>query len=195
MAGLVKAEKRDEALQILKSMTNGVYGHGIVPGVNVYNALVMSRVVSGEWHDALLVYDTMRKLNVTPDKTTMQGLLIACNRIGDRTRTLGLVTELFASKMTMDKHCFDHCLRVIMPKEVRASSLGEVRTKLRTYGTRHSRMKQASTSLGRLLRIAEVEEERQESGRISERDIQERREKAWRDVLEQMLEFAQALQE
>jgi pentatricopeptide repeat protein len=194
MAGLIKAGKREEALQIIQSMTAGEFGDGVVPGLNVYNAMVMSHVVSSEWHDALSVYDTIRQLNITPDKTTLQGLLIACNRIGDRARALDLLTEFLQGNMTMDKICFEHCLKVLIPKEVRASSIGDVRARLRAYGTRHSAFKQSATNLSRSLRLAEIEDDRQESERISELDLQGRRAKAWRDVIKKTIEFSQLVQ-
>ena len=190
MAGLVKAGRRDEALQILESMKAGLFGDRASPGVTAYNALVMSHILSSEWNDALLVYEAMRNLNIAPDKTTLQGLLIACRQIGDISRTQSLLRLLLESNTTMDKQSFDLCLKILMPKQVRASSLEQVRARLRAFGTQNSKFKQASINLGRSLRMAEVEDERQESDRLSKQDLKDRREKAWRDVLERTLELS-----
>lgn len=191
MAGFVKAGKRDEALQILESMKSGAFGDGVVPGVTVYNAVLLSHVAAGEWSEGLAVYDAIRDLGIAPDKTTTQGLLIASSRLGDKPRTLALARELFESSVSMDKQCYEHCLKILLPKQVRANSVAEVRKKLRKYGIENARFKDVSTSLSRSLRIAEVEEERQVTERLSEIDLNERREKAWRDVLDNMLEFSQ----
>jgi pentatricopeptide repeat protein len=184
------AGRSDEAEELFDAMETGGAGDGVKPGLSCYNAILLSRVRSRTWEDALSVYEAMKQSAIEPDPSTVQGVILASYRMGGKEHVQFFLKEMLSSKARLDKGTFELAAKILLP--VVKGNTSDVRKKLREICDQTPSLRSVSLDLMRSIRIAEVEQERQASEVLRIEEIQQKREESWHCAMIHLIDYVQA---
>jgi len=193
-----EAGEYDRAVNLFQMVDNGTtFGEGMTPGPACYDALIRNHVVAEAWHDVTTCYERMKDACVNPLPTSNDSFVLAAENVGGRQQVLEVLEQMIVTAGAfMTKEGYLHAVKVVIP-ELQESledvvSLEGTRRKLRELA--EGEEKPASTramimNLVRSLRDAEVEESREPSRCMQGEQLQQRRDRAWREVLKDLIEY------
>ena len=194
MHTLAVTKRAEEVEDLFSSMDSGQFNDGISPGLTCFNARVLAYVQKNAWEDLLAFHSRMQEDGIAFSPTSFQGVLLASFRLGNRARALEVIEGALRSGMKMDHDCCELSMKLLIGDKLETGSIPKMRTKLRDIGERNMRLKSASINLSRALRMAEVEEQRQPNDGLKLHEIVSRRDRAWNDALQQLVDFTRVME-
>jgi pentatricopeptide repeat protein len=189
------AEQPSKARKFLEDMLTGTYGDNVKPGASCYNAAILSYVRAGAWNDVLSLYGTMKESRVKANPTTFNGVLLASHQVGGSSQVHALAEELLSTSAALGQESCQLILDILIPELQRSDARVDTRKQLRLLVDQDPGMSQVYLNLHRALHTAETEQSRKPSNGLSNEDIAQRRDTAWRDVLRIILSCAQATED
>ena len=195
MYSFAVAKQPNKARDFLEDMLTGTYGDNVKPGASCYNAAILSYVRSGAWNDVLSLYGTMKESRVKANPTTFNGVLLASHQVGGSSQVRTLAGELLSTSAAMGQESCELILDILIPELQQSDPKVDTRKQLRLLVDQDPGMSQVYLNLNRALHTAETEQSRKPSNGLSNEDISQRRDKAWRDVLRIILSCAQATED
>jgi hypothetical protein len=190
---LAMADRHDEAENLFLAMAVPP------PGVKSFDAVLLSHIRSHSWEAAINLYGRMvgEEMDVTPGPQTIRGLLIAHHESGGRPAVLTMLDSLLSSSSSsssgharMDEGAFRLASKILF-QEV-GDSLEDFRQHVREIGERDATLRQASLSLVRSVRVAEIESGRLPTPHQKEEDMARVRDAAWTTATLHLLDLARA---
>lgn len=192
---LAVAKKTEEACELFASMDAGRFGDDVSPGVTCYSARMLAHVEAHEWEEALACHAERKAAGLPWSSASFQDVLLASYRLGHRAKALETIEEALASGVKVDHGCCDLSLQILLGDVLKARSIEQARHQLRKIGEENQDLKKTSLNLSRSLRTAEVEEKRQPTNGLKQNEIASRRDRAWHNALQHLVEFSRAIEQ
>lgn len=187
-------KKTKEACELFESLDSGRFGDGVSPGVACYSARMLAHVEAHEWDEALACHSRRKEAGLPWTPSSFQDVLLASYRLGKKQKALEAVEEALESGMKMDYGCCVLSMEVLLGDVLKSKSIGQARQRLRELGEQNGDLKHASLNLSRSLRTAEVEEHREPTKGLKHDEILSRRDRAWTNAVQDVVEFTQAIE-
>jgi len=119
---------------------------------------------------------------------------LASYRVGKKEKALEALEEALGSRMAMNYGCCALSLQILLGDVLKTKSIEQARQQLRKIGEKNQELKKTSLNLSRSLRAAEVEEKRQPTKGLKQTEIASRRDRAWNNALQHLVDFARAIE-
>ena len=163
----------------------------VKPGPHCYNTLIVLCTEKNRYAEALGWYDKMNELGIELQAKSSASLILASYTSEGveeaKRRVLSLIED---DSMTVGRHLGKMVLRLYLPQEhVTAQpvvdDLEEIRRQLRVSADKVNSQSTRDwfVDIIRCLRLADMEDKRQPSGFLAEKEIDERRSQAWKEVI------------
>jgi hypothetical protein len=178
---LASTDCHEEAEALFKAME-------FPPGVKSFDAILLSRIRSRSWDQAIALCDQMVADKIPPSPQTIQGLLLAHHQIGGRSAVVQVLGSLISKEdARLDESSFRSASKILF--RVVDDNLADFRQHVRDMGERDTRMREISINLVRSVRVAEIESNRLLSPHQTEEDMQIVRNSAWRTATSHLLDL------
>jgi pentatricopeptide repeat protein len=187
-------KKTKEACELFESLDSDRFGDGVSPGVACYSARMLAHVEAHEWDEALACHSQRKEAGLPWTPSCFQDFLLASFRVGKKQKALEAVEEALGSGMRMDCGCCVLSMQILLGDVLKSKSIGQARQKLRELGEQNGDLKNASLNLSRSLRTAEVEEHREPTKGLKHHEILSRRDRAWTNAVQYVVELTQAVE-
>jgi len=185
------AKQPEKAREFVESMKSNSFDDGITPGQHCYDALILAQVRGRAWEEALITFESMKDSGIAPSPPTYYGLLLASFERGGRCRTKSFVEELVGKEAEVNQKGCTFAIKILITDLEQIKTTADMRKALRELGEQDPSMREAALSLSRSLRMAELEEGRQHTKAVSDKDISRRRTEAWQRVLENLIQYVE----
>jgi len=212
--------QHDKALTILESMMTNANGDGIQPKSSSFTACMLSAMEKGAWHEVLRLNNTMIQSGISPNATSLQGVVIACSHMmgeGEGTAdadALHAMESAIESETPIDRNSFLTCARFLTKgvfeddDDSNDDVVERARQNLRRMADNrtdvddddhHYRLSSSSVvkerifALSRSLRLASVEDARRPSKMKNSVILQSERDRLWRGALVDTIRLARVL--
>lgn len=192
---LAVSKRGADARNIFESMSDGDYEDGVLPGTACYDAVLLSFLQEGDWEQALELHGKMKASGISQTPATFQGALIASHKIGELEKAVHAINEALSSEVQLDQSCCELAMRILLRTLFHHKSISETRLKLREICEEDRAVHPSCLDLLRSLRVAEVEEKRLPNNALTAAMVAQRRQKAWRDTLFSLVQFARIVEE
>lgn len=191
---LAVAKKTEEACELFEAMNSGQFGDDIYPGVSCYNARMLAHVEAHQWDEALACHARRKEAGLPYSAASFQDVLLASYRMGHKAKALEAIKEALESEMKMDHRCCDLSLQLLLGDVLKSKTFEQARHRLREIGEQNQNLKKPALNLSRSLRTAEMEEKRKPIKSLKGYEIAAKREHAWRNALEDLVEFTRSIE-
>lgn len=191
---LAVANKTNEAIELFKAIASGHFEDDVSPGVSCYNSRMLAHVEAHEWDKALACHEERKDAGIPWSSASLQDVLLACHRTGQKERAFEAVEEALESGMKLSYSCCALSLQVLLGDVLESNNIDEVRHKLREIGEQNDELKMVSLNLNRSLRAAQVEETRHPTKGLKQAEIAARQDKAWHAAHRHLVDFARAIE-
>ena len=203
MHSFANSGKPDDALEVFDEISSGQFGTNVVPQEACFNGKILALLRKKAWAEASETRTEMESLGVKPDATTLQGWMVACQKLNDNTTAIDVLNEAVRSRTPLDASCFKQALKCLAPEAIKGTkSLQDVRTKLRLLSDELTKQQQEKPGSGneplqkrylgltRAMWSALIEEDRQPSKNLRMDDIERRRRKGWEAAVRALIDLA-----
>lgn len=160
---------------------------GMGPGVSIYDAILLARIRTGSWDDAISLYEQMKSEGIVPSPRTIQGLLVATDQKGGQGAIISALESLLQCNGQFDETTFRLASKTLF--KGRKENPDEFRKNIRDIGEKNEKLRVPSLNLVRSVRFAEIESSRPPSAHKPEHEMKKIREEAWRSATLHLLEF------
>jgi hypothetical protein len=141
-----------------------------------------------KWEDVIGLPQAMKEAGISPDATTLQGVLIALTKHGDNDAVLDVIENALKNGWNMNRQCIESTVNILLKDlNLPTNSTPATREQLRTLIDQRDEFQNEYLDLIRTLRTAEAEESRESSNFVRPEDIRIRQETAWRAVMESLI--------
>jgi pentatricopeptide repeat protein len=185
---LANANRVIEANSLFDDVSEGKFGESIKPGLACFNAYMLSLIKMKKWEDVIGLPQAMKEAGISPDATTLQGVLIALTKHGDNDAVLDVIENALKNGWNMNRQCIESTVNILLKDlNLPTNSTPATREQLRTLIDQRDEFQNEYLDLIRTLRTAEAEESRESSNFVRPEDIRIRQETAWRAVMESLI--------
>lgn len=190
------ANQLENARTLLYSLESGEMG--IRPGSICYDGYILGCIRSKAWDDVAAAFRSMQKTQVQPSPAACHGILLASLRRGGRLEAKLCLEALRAAGAPLRGEgmilAFKAMLRDSGKINESIGTISGIRNYLRATVESDPSIKTSScVELIRTLRIAELEDQREETRGLSMQAILSRQDVAWQGVFQSLIAYFDAV--
>ena len=183
-------------MTVLESMLNGSNEDGIRPGISCFTSCMLSAMQSEAYAEVLELGEKMKEVGVQSNATTLQGILLANGRLGNKTGISSAISNALELDTPIDINSFLLSAKYLIPSVVgnRGTDIEAMRSYLRKKVEDDPHIANEAMELNRSLKDCLREESRKPSKMKNEFMIQQLKNKYWRIAMKDALQLSEILQ-
>lgn len=185
-------KRHKEATEFFNTLRMAPDDSSMAPGVNCYNAMILSHISRKDWNEVLNTYQEMSASGLSPNSATTQGVMIASFRLGGAEQARQTLEEALEAKVGIGGENCLLAIKLLMPDILEGNSSASVQSiqgYLRRIGDADELLRSACLNLLRSIRRADTEQRRLPTKRAPEEVLCRRREEAWHATLRDILDL------